>query len=145
MHQYKWETCVLVGLCLHVCACVFVWVYVYMCVCVCVCVRMCVRLCMRVCVGACVCVCVCAPLRLQELRGEAARFPGEELGAGAGQADPPEDGAGAAKAAGGERRRAPPRRQRGPQQHPVRSMKQVCVLVFVPVGVCGCMMYDVCG
>ena len=141
MHQYKWETCVLVGLCLHVCACVFVWVYVYMCVCVCV--RMCVRLCMRVCVGAC--VCVCAPLRLQELRGEAARFPGEELGAGAGQADPPEDGAGAAKAAGGERRRAPPGQQRGPQQHPVRSMKQVCVLVFVPVGVCGCMMYDVCG
>ena len=59
MHQYKWETCVLVGLCLHVCACVFVWVYVYMCVCVCVYACVCACACVFVWVPVCVCARPC--------------------------------------------------------------------------------------
>lgn len=80
---------------------------------------------------------VASVCRRQELCGEAPRVPHQEFGAGERPADPDEDGKrnrGGRGGGGGKRRW----NQWGRQPLQVRSMKQVCVLVFVSVGVCVC-------
>lgn len=85
--------------------------------------------------------------RGQELCGETPRVPCEELGARERQTDPNEDREGERERCrgGGEGLTTSILwwSQWGRQPHQVRSMKQVCVLVFVSVGVCVCIR--VCG
>lgn len=80
----------------------------------------------------------------QELCGEAPCVPCEELGAGERQTNPDEnrEGERTRRRGGGRGGRLTTsvlwRSQWGRQPHQVRSMKQVCVLVFVSVGVRVC-------
>lgn len=76
----------------------------------------------------------------QELCSETPRVPRQELGAGERQTDPTEDREGERRRRRGEGLAASVLWwiQWGRQPHQVRSMKQVCVLVFVSVGVCVC-------
>ena len=84
--------------------------------------------------------------RGQELCGQTPRVPREELGARERPTDPNEDRKGEREKRGGRGRRGGRGGwlatsvlwwiQWGRQPHQVRSMKQVCVLVFVSVGVC---------
>lgn len=76
----------------------------------------------------------------QELCGQAPSVSIEKLGAGERQADPTKDWEGEAKRCRGRRGSGGP--SRGRQPHQVRSMKQVCVFVFVSVGVPVC--FSVC-